>query len=54
MVGPCCTCDYPFEIFTGDVGEEPIGKITKQYSGFAKEMFTDATNFSVTCKSLLC
>ena len=28
--------------------EEPIGKITKKWSGLAKEAFTDADNFGVT------
>jgi len=47
--GPCCTCDFPFEIFsTGATGGVPVGKITKQWSGLTKELFTDATNFSVT------
>uniref|UniRef100_F7A786 Phospholipid scramblase n=2 Tax=Ciona intestinalis TaxID=7719 RepID=F7A786_CIOIN len=43
--GPCCTCDFPFEIKSNSVS---IGSVTKQYSGFAKEMVTNATNFSVT------
>lgn len=46
--GVCCTCDYPFEILPVHGSGEPIGRITKQYSGFTKEAFTDATNFSVT------
>jgi len=47
--GVCCTCDFPFELLSarGD-SEEPVGRITKQYAGIAKEAFTDATNFSVT------
>ena len=28
----------------------PVGKISKQWTGFAREMFTDADNFGVTCK----
>ena len=27
-----------------------IGKISKQWAGFFKEMFTRAENFGVTCK----
>nr|CAB3264958.1 phospholipid scramblase 1-like [Phallusia mammillata] len=46
--GPCCTCDFPFEIFSKGSTETPVGRITKQWSGLVKEMFTDATNFSVT------
>jgi len=48
--GVCCTCDFPFEIFAGDTDGTPVGRISKQYSGAVKEMFTDVTNFSVTCK----
>ena len=51
LSGPCCTCEIPFEIFSpGSIGGDvPVGKITRQYGGFAKEFFTDATNFSLTC-----
>lgn len=45
--GPCCTCDFPFEVMSHGDGE-PLGRITKQWSGLGKEFFTDATNFSVT------
>ena len=48
--GVCCTCDFPFEIFAGDTDGTPVGRVCKQYAGAVKEMFTDATNFSVTCK----
>jgi len=61
IVGPCCichgiycTCDFPFEIYTATGSrEEPVGRIAKQWSGLVKEMFTDATNFSVSCKLLI-
>uniref|UniRef100_H2ZPC5 Phospholipid scramblase n=1 Tax=Ciona savignyi TaxID=51511 RepID=H2ZPC5_CIOSA len=46
--GPCCTCDFDFVVSTTDDSATPVGKITKQYSGFVKEAFTNATNFSVT------
>nr|XP_002131402.1 phospholipid scramblase 1-like [Ciona intestinalis] len=46
--GACCTCDFPFHIKTADGAESVIGSVTKQWSGLGKEMFTDATNFSVT------
>jgi len=45
--GPCCTCDFPFEILSTS-GDDTIGAITKQYSGFVKECVTKANNFSVT------
>ena len=31
-----------------------IGKISKQWPGLMKEMFTDSDNFRVTCKFNLC
>ncbi|CAG0917882.1 unnamed protein product [Notodromas monacha] len=51
MAGPCCTwslCgDVEFEIFSESTGES-VGKISKQWSGLAKEMFTDADNFGIS------
>lgn len=48
--GPCWTCscgrDVIFKVVTLD-GKE-IGNISKKWSGFAKEMFTDADNFGVS------
>lgn len=44
--GPCCTSDTPFELFTSDKRQN-IGNISRQYSGFAKEMWTNATNFGI-------
>jgi len=52
--GPCCTCDFPFEIMSfndaaSSTGETPaVGRIVKQWGGLSKELFTDATNFSVS------
>ncbi|XP_076807212.1 phospholipid scramblase 2-like isoform X2 [Clavelina lepadiformis] len=46
--GPCCTCDFPFDIWTKETTPSVIGRVTKQWSGLTKELFTDATNFSVT------
>ena len=34
---------------SGD-GTQEVGKISKKWSGLAKEYFTDADNFGVTCK----
>ena len=31
-------------------GGQEVGKISKQWSGFAKEYFTQADNFGVSCK----
>ncbi|XP_065889151.1 phospholipid scramblase 2-like [Dysidea avara] len=48
--GPCCTCqfcaDIEFEVLSAD-GTQPVGKISKQWSGLAKEYFTDADNFGI-------
>ncbi|XP_076825177.1 phospholipid scramblase 1-like isoform X2 [Clavelina lepadiformis] len=47
--GPCFTCngcgDVEFKVMTKD--EQVVGKISKQWSGLAKEIFTDADNFGV-------
>ena len=31
-------------------GSQEVGKISKKWSGLAKEYFTDADNFGVQCK----
>ena len=31
-------------------GTQDVGKVTKQWSGLAKEYFTDADNFGIQCK----
>ena len=31
-------------------GTQSVGKISKQWSGLAKELFTDADNFGIQCK----
>jgi len=46
--GVCCTCDFPFEVLTTGPNKEPVGRISKTYAGFTKELFTDASNFSLT------
>jgi uncharacterized protein YxjI len=49
--GPFCTfslCgDVEFQLFTKDESKQ-VGKITKQWSGLAKELFTDADYFGIT------
>ncbi|KAL8559228.1 hypothetical protein ACOMHN_040352 [Nucella lapillus] len=49
--GPCCRCsicgDVEFEVTSKD-GETQVGIISKQWSGLAKEIFTDADNFGVS------
>lgn len=42
--GPCCTDDQDFEIFTADL-QHNIGKISKKYGGFVREMWTNADTF---------
>lgn len=39
--------DVEFQVLTGD-GSTEIGKITKQWSGFLREGFTDADNFGIS------
>ena len=46
IVCDCCS-DIDFNILSL-VNESEIGKITKQWSGIGREMFTDAQNFGVT------
>ncbi|KAL8559225.1 hypothetical protein ACOMHN_040349 [Nucella lapillus] len=49
--GPCCRCnicgDIEFDVTSKD-GDTHVGTISKQWSGLAKEIFTDADNFGVT------
>ena len=49
--GPCMTfsfCgDVEFKVLTAD-GESEVGMITKQWSGLAKEYFTDSDNFGIS------
>ncbi|XP_071798201.1 phospholipid scramblase 1-like [Asterias amurensis] len=49
--GPMCTwnlCgDVEFDVLSSD-GNTKVGKISKQWSGFAKEVFTDADNFGIS------
>ena len=41
----CCS-DMEFKVMSLD-GEQQVGKVTKQWSGFLKEAFTDADNFGI-------
>jgi hypothetical protein len=45
--GPCDVGDQEFVVIAPDSGQE-IGKISKQWAGFAQEYFTDADNFGVS------
>ncbi|CAH1380547.1 unnamed protein product, partial [Tenebrio molitor] len=49
--GPFCTMgcyrDVNFEVLSAD-GATKVGRITKQWTGVAQEMFTDADNFGIT------
>ena len=40
------------QILSAD-GTQEVGKITKQWSGLAKEYFTDADNFGIQCEHTL-
>ncbi|XP_066475632.1 phospholipid scramblase 2-like [Tiliqua scincoides] len=50
IVGPCvvCSCcaDIHFEVMSVDE-KENVGRISKQWTGFVKEAFTDADNFGI-------
>ncbi|XP_018589382.1 phospholipid scramblase 2-like isoform X1 [Scleropages formosus] len=50
LEGPCfaCNCcgDVSFEL-KGKDGGKPIGRISKQWSGLLKEVFTDTDNFGI-------
>ncbi|ESN94035.1 hypothetical protein HELRODRAFT_87723 [Helobdella robusta] len=45
--GICCTQDVEFKISTLNEADV-IGKISKQWSGFGREVYTDADNFSIS------
>jgi hypothetical protein len=54
IIGPCClnrlccVCwDVKFSIVSSATGDE-VGELKKQFSGMAKEMFTDADNYSIS------
>ncbi|XP_066266652.1 phospholipid scramblase 1-like [Branchiostoma lanceolatum] len=48
--GPCLNCsfcgDVEFDVMSADETSK-VGKISKQWSGLAREMFTDADNFGI-------
>ncbi|XP_048460113.1 phospholipid scramblase 1-like [Rhincodon typus] len=50
IIGPCCICnccnDIDFKVTNLDESET-VGKISKQWTGLAREAFTDATNFGI-------
>jgi len=43
----CCCKDVEFKVLSAQTGEQ-VGIITKQWSGFGKEAFTDADNFGIS------
>jgi len=43
----CCGSDVEFKVVSVQTGGE-VGMITKQWSGFGKEAFTDADNFGIS------
>ena len=40
---------YYSKVLSAD-GTQPVGKISKQWSGLVKEYFTDADNFGIQCE----
>jgi hypothetical protein len=50
--GLCCPCDNKFRVMALD-GQTEVGAVTKEYSGFIKEAFTTADNFSINCNLLI-
>lgn len=49
--GPCCTCSLcgrvEFKVMSRD-GEVEVGRISKEWSGLAREFFTDVDNFGIS------
>lgn len=45
--GPCCTWDQKFNVYDKNKNHK-LGRISKQWTGFVKEMFTKADNFGVS------
>ena len=43
----CCCGDVEFRVVDVQTGEQ-VGLVTKQWSGMAKEVFTDADNFGIS------
>ncbi|XP_071850506.1 phospholipid scramblase 1-like [Apostichopus japonicus] len=42
----CCTDDVEFQVLSSDETEQ-VGKISKQWSGYLKESYTNADNFGI-------
>uniref|UniRef100_A0A3Q4IB35 Phospholipid scramblase n=1 Tax=Neolamprologus brichardi TaxID=32507 RepID=A0A3Q4IB35_NEOBR len=48
LEGPCFACNCCGDVnFEGKDGGTPIGRISKQWSGLLKEVFTDTDNFGI-------
>nr|XP_020441531.1 phospholipid scramblase 1-like [Monopterus albus]XP_020441532.1 phospholipid scramblase 1-like [Monopterus albus]XP_020441533.1 phospholipid scramblase 1-like [Monopterus albus]XP_020441534.1 phospholipid scramblase 1-like [Monopterus albus]XP_020441535.1 phospholipid scramblase 1-like [Monopterus albus] len=50
LEGPCFACNYYGDVnfeLKGKYVDEPIGRITKQWGGYWKEVLTDADNFGI-------
>lgn len=48
-----CVFNFDFcQVLSAD-GKDEVGKISKQWSGLLKEVFTDTDNFGITCKPAL-
>ena len=48
--GFSCTYLFHVQVLSAD-GTQEVGKVSKKFSGLAKEYFTDADNFGVQCTS---
>ena len=42
----------PLQVLSADA-TQVVGKISKQWSGLAKEYFTDADNFGIQCEGVI-
>ncbi|XP_033642202.1 phospholipid scramblase 2-like [Asterias rubens] len=45
--GACCTGDQEFNVLSEDLANE-VGKVSKQWTGLVKELYTNADNFGVS------
>jgi len=46
-------CGWCVKVSSAD-GAHQVGKISKQWTGFFKQYFTDAKNFDVSCTFIIC
>lgn len=49
--GPICTCNFCSDVefrVISPFNDQVVGKISKQWTGLAREVFTDADNFGIS------